>query len=205
MNPNDFIEPFVKYSRKYRELVDDETRKKVLNQWLDAVVNDCCRGVAIFTNPFVTAQHKDCEFCATSTTSWCGIVDETSDKTDIFNYFCTTCFFPLFSCTSLCVTDLKIFALLSVCYWESVHNGSFSDNLYVVWRERIRIAWNCETDNGNFFRHCEFIVKPVRCVQCGLECSENDIKNLMVCRDFNFRLFCEQCLFPKFVCIHHEC
>ncbi|AAR28823.1 ORF59 [Leucania separata nucleopolyhedrovirus] len=192
MKSQHFIEPFVKYSRKYRELVDVEDRKKVRKQWLHAITYQCV--VAEMPPP----PNGECEFCATPT-SCCRVIDEENDPAGISRHFCRTCFFPLFSCDNCCVMDSRIFALLSVYYWESVNKGCSSSNLYVVWRERIRIAWNFEMNSGDFFHRCQYVVKPDRCVQCDLECSDDD-GSIYV--NFDYRLFCEQCLFPRFVCLY---
>lgn len=186
MNPTNYIGPFVEYSKRYRDSADPDDRLKVRDQWIEAIMSLC----QLEGKPTrKTFRHDQCVFCGTT------------DDCDRVGYFCSKCFFPLFYCDTCCITDSTVFALLSVCYWESSNRDDASHNLYVVWRERVRMAWYCELDALGYHKpRCNFAIDTKSCVQCHHREDDAEIVD-RVYSEFDYRLFCEQCLFPRFYCV----
>lgn len=188
MNPANYIVPFVEYSKRYRDSADSEDRLKVRDQWIEAITTLCRSEEGERPTRSATFYHERCVFCGTT------------DADEDAGYFCSKCFFPLFYCDTCCITDSTVFALLSVCYWESASRDDGSHNLYVVWRERVRMAWHFELDALHYEEpHCGFVIDGAPCVQCHL--VANDESAGLVYSEFNYRLFCEKCLFPRFRCV----
>ncbi|AKC91726.1 ac52 [Lambdina fiscellaria nucleopolyhedrovirus] len=115
---------------------------------------------------------------------------------------CIYCLFPL-NLSSAAECELGTYVLLSVCYWEQQGEVDADANCFVVWKERMRVAWLLNNDANVAQKTYTFTSLPnLRCVQCrhavvvplSLCKKQNRISN----KDFTFNLFCKICLFPLF-------
>nr|AYU75232.1 hypothetical protein [Spodoptera littoralis nucleopolyhedrovirus] len=199
MNPILYIEPFVCHSKSFRDSVSPHDRIVTRDRWIDDVI-----AIASKLHDDRTEIYKRvecCEFCGHK----CSDEKERGVRGQEGEYFCSKCFFPLFYCETRCATEWTVFALLSVYYWESSERrdgGEVDYNLRVVWKERIKMAWMCERQQSRKEDMCcgNYIVKKYKaCVQCK-HIDDHNYGEGMVFFDFDYKMFCEKCLFPRFEC-----
>ncbi|QWO71572.1 AC52-like protein [Orgyia pseudotsugata single capsid nuclopolyhedrovirus] len=182
----ELIKPFVKYSKTYRTCSDSSLKNKIYDLWNEAaslrlndfVVDDDDRSV----QPVDTCSTAEvCDFCFA----------------DIENcrLACRQCLFP-------CCEDKEIatYSLLSVCFYEENHENlqarlraNDPESMQVqhaVWVRRLELAWKLHERANK-----TYTIVHEECVQCETPVSCLGHTTCV----FDYKLFCEKCLFPLFV------
>nr|WUR10797.1 hypothetical protein Caab_088 [Calliteara abietis nucleopolyhedrovirus] len=212
----ELIKSFVKYSKLYRTCDDFDQKNVIYQQWSieagDFKYNDSCscggddnkNNNNCRCHPY-QHQRNACEFCFHFVDSDYNNNNNNNDNDNDLNekrFVCDNCLFPL-SCSLTC-NDKELFTylLLSACFYEENAKNInlwqqtcervsiFFDDDYLVWVQRIKFVWN----TNKHINEKKYVNVRATCLQCD---AFSLWPNLIV-KTFDYRLFCQYCLFPLF-------
>ncbi|ABY65768.1 hypothetical protein [Orgyia leucostigma nucleopolyhedrovirus] len=198
----ELIRLFVKYSKHYRTCKDSEKKNKIYHEWSKAMNSHTHKYINVFAhtkngdiaNDGSEGNYKNnvelnlCDFCYSGNYN---------------SFVCNQCLFPC--CEN---EELATYSLLSVCFYEEneddvrrighdhqqaatmmTQRQVLAHHQHMVWVQRLKLAWKLHERAGKIYK-----IVYERCVQC--ETPTFDLG--YVTTTFDYRLFCDKCLFPLF-------